>query len=168
MQIVARAQAWAGRHWFFGAFAAMLAGIYLLSRWPQFIAEGGEIALLTDLCVTAPLLYWLCYRRSVPARRLVVRALALACASVWLAGHLVPAGAQALLPRLEWVRTLGLAVVILVELRIVIAVLRLAASQSASAEQLSQLGDVPPFIARLMLAEARMWRGIWSWLRGRH
>lgn len=74
-----------GAHWYVPAFIAMLGAVWLLARQPAFMAAGGEAALLIDLCLTAPVLYILCYARRQPLRVTIIRALAIACGGLWLA-----------------------------------------------------------------------------------
>ena len=160
------ALAWAGRNWFFMAFAAVLAGSYGFARSSIFLAQGGEVAILADLCLTVPLLYCWCYWR-LPRRQLAIRAAALACLGVWVAGRLIPAADQTILPHLSWGRTLGIVVLALIELRVLVAVVRLTFSGTATVEEVSTRSGVPPTIARLMLIEARFWRWLWKLLRRR-
>ena len=91
---------------------------------------------------------------------------ALVCLGVWIAGRMVPADFQVVLPELGWARAAGLAVLVLIELRLLVAVLKLAFSGSAKAEDLEKQG-APPLIAKLMLIEARFWRAVWRLIRGR-
>ena len=161
------ALAWAGRNWFFMAFAAVLAGSYGFARSSIFLAEGGEVAILADLCFTVPLLYCWCYWNRLPRRQIAVRAAALACLGVWVAGRLIPAADQTILPHLSLARTLGIVVLTLIELRVLVAVVRLTFSGTATVEEVSARSGAPPMIARLMLIEARFWRWIWTLLRRR-
>ncbi len=161
------ALAWAGRNWFFMAFAAVLAGSYGFARSSTFLAEGGEVALLADLCLTVPLLYCWCYWNRLPRRQVAIRAAALACLGMWVAGRLIPAADQIILPHLSWGRTLGTVVLALIELRLLVAVVRLTFSGTATAEEVSARSGAPPMIARLMLIEARFWRWVWTLLRRR-
>lgn len=161
------ALAWAGRNWFFIAFGAVLAGSYGLARSRTFLADGGEVAIVADLCLTVPLLYSWCYWNRLPRRQVAIRAAALACLGVWIAGRLIPAADQTILPHLSWARMLGVVVLALIELRVLVAVVRLAFSGTATAEEVSARSGAPPIIARLMLIEARFWQRVWKLLRRR-
>jgi hypothetical protein len=154
-------------HWYAPLFLAMLAAVWLLARNAAFMASGGEAALLIDLCVTAPVLYALCYGKRQPVRQTAIKAIAIACAGVWLASWLIPAASQSILPHLTPIRWAGLVVIALVEVRLVIAAVRLAFSRSATAQDIAKASDAPQWIARLMLAEARLWRSLWNFIRGR-
>jgi hypothetical protein len=146
----------------------MVGAVWLLARSPAFMQPGGEAALLADLCLTAPALYALCYGRRQPLRTTLIRALAIACAGVWLASVLIPAAEQSLLPQLAPLRWIGLAVVTLLELRLLVAAVRIAFSGHGTARQVAEATDAPMWVARLMLWEARLWRGVWRILRRRH
>lgn len=162
-----RAFAWASRNWFFAAFAVVVAASYGFARSRVFLEQGGEAAILADLCLTVPLIYLWCYRNILSRQQLATGAAALACLGVWIAGRLIPAAEQVLLPHLTWVRTLGLAVLALIELRILVAVVRLAFSRTANAEEISAHSGAPPLLVRLMLLEVRFWRWVWKLLRSR-
>jgi hypothetical protein len=154
---------WAAANWFVPAFALLLGISWLFTRsvdWGRS-AAAAEAVTLFDWAVTVPLLYFLCYRRTLKPWIMAVRLLALACLGVWIAGSLVPSAAQILLPHLSWPRTLGLAVLMLVELRLILLALKLAFEGKASAEELADRSGAPPWLARLMLLEARFWRAVW-------
>jgi hypothetical protein len=155
---------WAHRNWFFIAFAVILAASYGFARSNSFLAEGGEAAIIADLCLTVPLLHCWCYWNQLPWRQLAIRAGALFCLGVWVAAQFIPAADQAILPHLSWARALGIMVLALIELRVMAAVVRLAFSDKATAEELSARSGAPPVIARLLLMEARFWRRIWKLL----
>ena len=156
-----------GAHWYAPVFGIMLGGTWLLARTPEFMIAGGEAALLFDLCITAPALYALCYARRQPPRATLIRALAIACGGLWLATWLIPAPDQALLPRLAPLRWIGLSLVVAVEIRLVAAALRIAFSGQGAVGDVQAASGAPAWIARLMLWEARMWRGLWRLIRGR-
>lgn len=163
---MSRAARLLGAHWYLPAFLAMVAAVWLLARTPAFMNEGGEAALLLDLCVTAPALYLLCYGRRQPARVVAIRMLGIACAGVWIGSWLIPASEQAFLPQLAPVRWAGLILLGLVECVALVAVLRIAFSGKGTAEDISAASGAPPWVARLMLWEANFWRAAWRFLRG--
>jgi hypothetical protein len=156
-----------GSHWYVPAFAAMLVGCWLFARNATFMASGGEAALLIDLCLTAPLLYLLCYARRQPLRVSLIRARAIACGGIWLASWLIPAGQQHLLGQLAPWRWAGLGVVALFEVAILVAAIRIAFSATGTTKELTAATGAPEWVSRLMLWEARLWRGLWHWLSGR-
>ena len=155
----------AGAHWYWPAFVAILGCVWLLARVPTFMQPGGEAALLADLCITAPSLYALCYGRRQPLRQTLIRALAISCAGVWLASWLIPEHHQSLLPQLAPLRWAGLLVVLLFEVRLLVAATRVAFSGKGTAHDVMQASGAPEWIARLMLLEARFWRAVWRMIR---
>ena len=148
-------------HWYAPVFLAMVAGAWWLAQSSAFMSAGGEAALLIDLCLTAPILYILCYARKQPLRVTVVRALAIACGGVWIATWIIPTPMQILLPQLTPLRWIGLALVCAVEVRLLVAAIRISFSGSGTAEDIARTTGAPPFVAKLMMWEARFWRGVW-------
>jgi len=73
-----------------------------------------EVGVILDLAVLVPVLYGICYRRR--GRAAWVRAAALACLGIWLAGRVIPAAHHELLDHLSPLRYAGMAVLSLVEL----------------------------------------------------
>ena len=156
-----------GAHWYPPLFLLLVAAVWLLARSPAFMQPGGEAALLADLCLTAPALYALCYGRRQPLRTTLIRALAIACAGVWLASWLIPAAEQSLLPQLTPLRWIGLAVITIFQVRLMVAALRITSSGRGTARQVMDATDAPEWVARLMLWEAQLWRSLWRFLRRR-
>ncbi len=155
-------------HWFVPLAPVLLLIEYGFARSTDWVQAGpAEAAILFDLCLFVPFLYLLCYRRRLAGAALLVRAAALSLLGIYLASQLVPEQAQHLLPRLSWLRTAGLAVLILVELRLFAAILRMIFTGETSAEQVAARGGAPLWVARLMLLEARFWRALWRLIRGR-
>ncbi|MDQ3080171.1 MAG: hypothetical protein M3R03_09270, partial [Pseudomonadota bacterium] len=130
-------------HWYAPVFLAMVAGAWWLARSSAFMSAGGEAALLIDLCLTAPILYILCYARKQPLRATIVRALAIACGSVWIATWLIPMPDQVLLPQLAPLRWIGLGLVCLVEIRLLVAAIRIAFSGTGTAEDIARANGAP-------------------------
>ena len=163
------ARQWAMSNWFLLVWPLLAAISFLFTRTTVWAEEGRivEAVTLFDWCVTVPFLYWLCYRRTLPPGRLALRLLALACLGVWIVAQLVPASEQVLLSRLGWARGLGIAFLMLIELWLMIAVVRLVYSRNATVEQVAERSGAPPFVARLLLLEARFWRAVWRFIRGR-
>lgn len=155
-------------HWFLPLALAIVAADTVLARstyWrPTELLEAGVIF---DLAVLVPLLYGICYRHR--GRATWIRAAALSCLGIWLAGHVIPAHHHDILNDLSPLRYVGLAVLLLVELRLAIAIYRAAFSaKPGEAERsmaaASQAG-VPPWVTRLMAWEAALWRRAWDWIQ---
>ncbi|WP_373488764.1 hypothetical protein [Blastomonas sp.] len=123
-----------------------------------------EAALTFDVVFTLPALYWLCYRHYKTRIALALRIVALQCLGIYWATWVIPEDARNILPYLEPVRMAGLVMLIAVELRLLFMVLRLVFRPSTDVDSLTQEG-VPPLLAKLMLAEARFWRWLFTWWR---
>jgi hypothetical protein len=156
-----------GAHWFVAVFPLILAALWLAARDSMFMAEGGEAAIIADLCRTGPILYVLCYRRRHSAIHLALRAVALACLGIWLGSWIIPESGQALLTKLAPLRIAGLSLLALVELRLLVAMLRLVFGPETKPDEVSRATGAPPFIAGLMLIEARFWKAVWRLVRRR-
>jgi len=150
-------------HWFFLAVVAILAvdvSAVLLDRWqtPRLLEAG----LLFDLALLIPLLYFLCYRTN--GRRVITRALALACLGIWAVGHIVPEESHQLVEKLRFLRYVGLAVLIIIEVKLVAAIYRATFRSDGSAKEAGQIAaesEMPRWVARLMIWEASMWHKLW-------
>lgn len=158
----------ARRHGFLALLAALLLVEYGFARATDWESPGpAEAAILFDLCLFIPALYLLLHRRSVPRRQLVVRTAALSLLGLWVASLLVPSGAQRLLLHLAWLRPGGLVLLTLIELRLLVAALKMVWSGGAGARQVAERSGAPEWLARLMLIEARFWKAVWRMIRGR-
>jgi hypothetical protein len=160
---------WIRRNWFLPVLALLLAIEWAFVRSTAWSGGDGiaEAAVLIDLCLVLPALHFLCYRRSLTWRPLILRTVALAFLGLYLASHLVPAQGQALIPALGWARLIGMAVVLALEVLVLVAVLKLLFGGRATAAELSAKSGAPEWVARLMLAEARFWKWLWRLITGR-
>jgi hypothetical protein len=161
------------RSWLAGNWFALVVPPLILVEWLVVRSVGGdvgpmlEIVVLFDLCLFMPALFLLCYRGRRPARQLALRAAALACLGIYIATYLVPEAARRLLPHLGWARAVGLAVLLLIEFRLLVVTLRLVWGHDAGAEEVAAASGAPAWIARLMVMEARFWKTLWGLLRRR-
>ena len=122
-------------------------------RQPQL----AELGFLADVLLLLPFLAWLAYRG--PGSRRLLKPLAIACAGVWLASRILPPDCQHWLPYLRPLRWAGLAVLLVIELRLIVAVYRRAFGGAApmdTAKLLHNTGGVPHWLARLMAQEAAL------------
>ena len=151
-------------HWFMPVAFAVAAADFVLARMTDWHpARPLEAGVILDFALLLPILYGICYRRR--GRAAWVRAAALACLGIWLAGRVVPAAHQELLGNLRPLRYAGMAVLFLAELRLAVAIYRAAFSSQpeetrrtlAAAEQ----AGVPRWVTRLMAWEASLWRRAW-------
>ena len=157
------------RHWFLVLVPLMVLASFGLAASIDWQRDGHlvEMALLFDACISLPALYFLCYRGTMSARQMALRLIGLACLGIWFATWLVPASAQSVLPQLGWARMAGIVLLAVVELRLIVTALRMAFSGTATAVQVAEASGAPPWIARLMLLEARFWQRVWRLIRGR-
>ncbi len=149
-------------NWFWPvAFVLFTVAWSLSASLPPQDLSGWEMAVLFDALITLPLLFAICYRRKLTRKNLIIRILALQCLGIWLATKIVPIESQTLLPQLSWLRYAGLAVLVLIELRIMVALFKTVFKVDATSKQLEEIG-MPPFLAKLALLEARFWRWVFS------
>jgi len=166
--MTARLSPWLRSNWF-----VLVLPLLLLVEWLVVRSLAGEMGqhveavVLFDLCLFMPALYLLCYRGSLPLKRLALRALGLACLGMYLATYIVPEAAQQLLPHLAWARTVSLPVIALIEIVFIVTVVRLVWRSDATVERVQAASGAPAWVARLMLLEARMWKALWRLIRRR-
>ena len=155
-------------NWFVPAAAVALlinsTTIYL-DQWssPELLEAG----LIFDFAVLLPVLYLICYRSE--GKRSVVRAIALACLGIWAVSQVVPENNQSLLQDLQLVRYVGLGVLVLLQVKLIVAIFRAMSGASANAEhEASRLADetgTPPWVRKLLAWEAAVWIKIWRFIR---
>lgn len=157
-------------HWFWPlafAICAINAIVIFIDGWqaPQI----KEIGVLFDLAVLIPALYLMCYWTN--GKKVLIKATALACLGIWVAGHIVPNEHHSILNEVGLLRYIGLAVLIIMQVRIGIEIFRLAFSSKTDTEsdsavkQKAEEEGIPPWIANLMAWESRIWRKAWSTVR---
>ncbi len=142
-----------------GILIASIGGVPPPGQGPSF-----EAALLVDIFLTLPVLYWLCFRKRHGAARLLLGGTAVVCSGLWLAGLIVPTSEQRMLPQLSWLRYAGLAIIVGFEVRLAALAFRVMWRPQAKIADLEAQG-VPPLVAKLMLLEARFWRWVLSAFR---
>lgn len=158
-------------HWFWPVAIAVLtvnAVVISLDGWQSPRIK--EVGVLFDLAVLVPVLYLVCYRQN--GKKAFIRAIAFMCLGIWTAGHIVPDENHALLTELGFLRYIGLAVLVALEIRIGIEIFRLTfrsksdAESDSAIEQKAEAEGSPPWVAKLMAWESRAWRKAWLKLRG--
>jgi hypothetical protein len=157
----------ARRHWFYLLLPFAVAASLALRSSIDWRSEAFrmEATTLFDWCVFLPAMFVLCYRRELTTGALAVRTVGIACAGLWAATLIVPDDYQRLIGSVAWLRYPGMAVVLAAEALVLVALFKVTFSKTPDAGELVRLG-VPPFVAKLMLAEARFWRWVWRKLRG--
>ncbi|HYI49719.1 MAG TPA: hypothetical protein VEX35_14770 [Allosphingosinicella sp.] len=159
---------WMRRNWFLPLLVLLLAIEWAFARTTDWPRDGAaEAVILFDLCLFVPALHFLCYRRTLAWKPLLIRTAALASLGIYFASLLIPAEAQHLLAGLGWARLAGFAVLAALELWVLVKVIKLVFGTTTTAEEISATSGAPPWIARLMLLEARFWKWLWRLLHGR-
>lgn len=157
------------RNWYYPLALALFGVVWMVSktelgRMSASDQRGFEIALLIDVFVTLPLLFWLCFRRQWAMKQLVLGIVATMCGGLWAATWIVPVEDQAILGQIGWVRYVGLGILLVVEIGIMVGLMRIIWKPKTEVRDIEAMG-VPPFVAKLMLAEARFWRWVFSKFR---
>lgn len=157
------------RNWFWLAAMAVVAiNAFTIASDGWQAPKIKEFGVLFDFAVLIPALYLICYRRL--GKKAVVRAIAFACLGVWVAGHVVPDAHHSLMSQIGWLRYVGLAVLVIIEIRLAIEIWRLAFRNQAEdasqvIQQKAESEGVPPWVAKLMAAEAKFWKKAWQVFR---
>jgi hypothetical protein len=157
----------ARRHWFYLLLPFAVAASLTLRSSIDWRSEAFrmEATTLFDWCVFLPAMFVLCYRRELPTGALAVRTVGIACAGLWAATLIVPDDHQRLIGSVAWLRYPGMVVVLAAEALVMVALFKVTFSKAPDPSEIVRFG-VPPFVAKLMLAEARFWRWVWRKLRG--
>lgn len=152
-------------HWFWPLSVILLGLCWIFTYYaPQEIPQGWELAVIFDILITLPILFFLCYRKTLSKKMLAFRIIALQCFGIWLASKIIPTNIQIFLPQLVWMRYVGLLVIAIVELRLMIALFKLVFRTDTQEKQLEEIG-MPPLLAKLALMEARFWQRVISFFR---
>ena len=119
-----------------------------------------ENITLFNFSILIPFLYLLCYRSGL--RRTFIRMSALSLLGVWGASFIIPDEFQLILIQLKPLRYMGIAILFLIEIRLLIMMLQFIISADETEEDLSQhlakTGDLPEWYSKLMALEANFWR----------
>jgi len=151
---------WFSRHWFLAVAVAVVAGdlssVYY-GGWSD--AHLVEAALLFDFVVVIPFLYWWCYRSK--GRVAIVQAIALACFAIWATGKVIPTEHRNLLDSISWLRYVGLAGLLALEIKLAIVVYKaivFSGQSKGDAQKNFEAEGLPPWLAKFMAFEASIWR----------
>lgn len=164
---------WAKGNWYFVLLPIILCGNYMASKMPSDIDPRlNEAAILFDLLFMLPLLYAICYRKL--GRKIIIRIIGIACLGIWLAGHLIPPEEQIIYAQIAFLRYVGLAFLVLIEIKMSVFMFKLLYGRQQENEnitkQLSEKIDIPLWAAKLLVLEAAFWKrlcGMVSRLFGR-
>ncbi len=154
-------------HWFVPAALCLVAGDLIAAfagEWQD--AALLEAAILLDLAVVLPVLYLWCYPKRGKAA--FFRAAALSCLGIWAAGHIVPDQHHDLVNVFNLLRYLGLAALLAIEIKLVVALYRASFSASGSVGKILDAAKetgMPEWAAKLVAWEASLWRKVLTFLR---
>lgn len=156
-------QHWLRKNWFIPVAACVIAGdmsALHYGNWSGY--QIVEAALLFDFVVLIPLLYWWCYRAAGKAT--IVQAIALGCFAIWATGKAIPAEHHQLLDSIGWLRYVGLAGLIALEVKLLMVVYKaviLSGQSRTDTQKKLESEGMPPWAAKLMALEAALWRKGW-------
>ena len=157
------AYSWLRSNWFYPlAIAVVLGDVSALHfqdwRDPRLF----ESAVLFDLAVVLPLLYLLCYRARGTA--VILPMVSLASLGIWGTSHLIPAEYQHVLNSVGWLRTMAIAVLAMVEIKILFgfykAIFASDKTPEEIADELAKDIKLPLWLMRLVALEARVLRSV--------
>jgi len=157
-------------HWFFlAAVAVVSTDLFIGTSDDWSNARLLEAGIIADLTIFIPALYLWCYRSRGKAA--LLRAVALSCLGIWIAGYIVPSEHQLLLAEIGFIRYIGLAVLLVIQLKLMAMIYRAAfqSDSDATSAALTSVkdGGMPEWVARILAWEASLWRKAWDALRSR-
>lgn len=155
------ASSWFRLNWFYPPAIAIVLGDVGAIHFQEWDSDRLlEVAVLFDLAVVLPLLYLWCYRARGNAT--LLPALALCSFGIWAAGYLIPDEQQNVLDSIGWLRTLAMAVLVIVEIRILAqfysAIFCSDKTLDEIARKVAEDANLPQWLTRLLALEARMLR----------
>ncbi|MBA4341349.1 MAG: hypothetical protein C0423_04270 [Methylibium sp.] len=125
-----------------------------------------EVALLFDFAVLLPVLYWWCYRKKGKAA--VVQAIALACFAIWATGMVLPEEHREIVDSVGWLRYIGLAGLLVLELKLLVSVYKavvVSGKSPTDAQAKLESEGMPSWASKLVAMEAAFWRKMWLQLK---
>lgn len=126
-----------------------------------------EWVALIDLCLFIPLVYFLFFSSALETRARLIRTAGVAGLGLFAARFIVPEANQFVISDLAQLRNALLAVVIFFEVWVFYQIVRAVWIENADATSLESDFAMPTWIAKLMILEARFWKAVWSFLKGK-
>lgn len=167
LSTIPNSRRWFTKNWFIPVAFLVIVGdvssVYF-GNWPQ--TNILEVALLFDFAVLLPVLYWWCYRQKGKAT--VVKAIALACFAVWATGKALPAEHREVIDSVAWLRYVGLAGLLVLELKLMASVYKavvVSGKSQAEAQAKLESEGIPSWASKLAAMEAAFWRKVWLHLK---
>ncbi len=155
-------------NWFYPVALAVVSTNLFVGRFDNWSnARLLEAGVILDLAVIVPALYYWCYRsRGKPA---ILRTIVLCCLGLWIAGLIVPVEHQFILMKIEFIRYVGLAIVLILEIKLMRLVYGAGFSRDkgAKSKAIQTVKDegMPEWVARILVWEASVWRKVMDFIR---
>lgn len=153
--------------WFFATLlplALLIEGVFTATLdWSAY--PRAEWVPLVDLCVFLPLVYLVAFSSGAPLKTRIVHALAIAGLGLLAAKMMVPEANQFVIGYLSEVRGALFLVILAVEGFVFWKVLQALYKKGADAKAIERDFAVPPFVAKLLVMEAKFWKAVWSLFR---
>jgi len=124
-----------------------------------------EWVALVDLCVFMPLVYLGLFSSELSAKARALRALGIAGIGLFAASWIVPSANQFLISELASLRAASLVFVLAFEGFVFFKVMQALYAKNADAKAIERDFAVPPFIAKLLVMEAKFWKAVWGFFR---
>lgn len=155
-------------HWFFLAAVVVVSSDLFIGTsddWSN--ARLLEIGIILDLTIFIPGLYLWCYHSR--GKVALLRALALSCLGVWAAGYIVPSEHHLLVAKIAFIRYIGIAILLVIQLKLMARIYRAAFHHNSDATSMAlkivKDEGMPEWIARILAWEASVWRKAWDAVR---
>ena len=155
------AYSWLRINWFYPlAIAVVLSDVSALNFQDWSHPRLFEGAVLFDLAVILPLLYLSCYRAKGAA--VILPIVSVASLGIWATSRLIPAEHQHILGSVSWLRTMAIAVLVMIEIKILFGFYKAIFASDKTPEEiagkLSKDIKLPLWLTRLVALEARILR----------
>jgi len=124
-----------------------------------------EWVALVDLCGLMPVLYLAAFTSDLSAKARGLRALGIAGIGLFAASWIVPSANQFLIADLASLRSAMFVCILAFEGFVFWKVLQALYAKNADAKAIERDFAVPPFVAKLLVLEAKFWKAVWSLFR---
>ncbi|MEM7700308.1 MAG: hypothetical protein AAF251_00080 [Pseudomonadota bacterium] len=150
--------------WFFLIVLPIAIAIeFAFAQWLDWSTyPRAEWVALVDLCVFMPLVYLGLFSSELSAKARGLRALGIAGIGLFAASWIVPSANQFLISDLASLRAASLVFVLAFEGFIIFKVMQALYARNADAQEIERDFAVPPFIAKLLVLEAKFWKAVWG------
>lgn len=153
--------------WFFKVvlpLALIIEGVFTATLdWNAF--PRAEWVPLFDLCIFLPLLYLTAFASEAPLKTRLLHAAAVAGLGLFAAKMMVPEANQLLIGQLSGVRNTLILFILAFEGFVLWKVFQALYAKNADAKTIESDFSVPPFIAKLLVLEAKFWKAVWGLFR---